>query len=58
MKNEWLIPILKELEKKRFHGKVILNIHAGDINSIEKQERINKPIENTALCSLKTENSK
>lgn len=43
MKLEWLFNILKELEESKYHGKVIINMCAGDVPSIEKQERINKP---------------
>jgi hypothetical protein len=44
VRNNWIVELLKEIENTHFHGKVILNCCGGDVPSIEKHERINKPI--------------
>lgn len=45
MKNEWLIPIIKQLEDSQFYGKLILNFCKGDVPKVKKEEDILKPKE-------------
>jgi hypothetical protein len=42
MKNEWLIPLIKSLEEKKFNGKLILNFSDGDVPKVRKEEEIQK----------------
>lgn len=43
MKNSWIAEVIEKAEETRKHGQIILNIHDGDIPSVEIRERINKP---------------
>jgi hypothetical protein len=43
MRNKWLIEAIEKLEDRSFHGKIVINMHKGDVPNIEIDERINKP---------------
>jgi hypothetical protein len=41
--NNWVIKKMKQFERDRFHGKIILNMADGNIPCIEIHQRVNKP---------------
>lgn len=43
--NEWLIPLIKSLEERKYHGKLVLNFNGGDVPKIKLEEDIAKPKE-------------
>lgn len=43
--NQWLIPLIKSLEDRKYYGKVVLNFNGGDIPKIKLEEEIVKPKE-------------
>lgn len=43
MKNEWLVDVIKDLERQEFCGKVTLNFHKGKVPRIKKEEDILEP---------------
>lgn len=43
MKNDWLLPLIKDLEEKEFYGKVTLNFCKGDCSKVKQEKDILKP---------------
>jgi hypothetical protein len=43
MKNNWLIPLIEELEAKEFYGKLVINFQAGNVPVVNKEESILNP---------------
>ena len=41
--NEWLIPLIKSLEERKYYGKLTLNFNGGDVPKIKLEEDILKP---------------
>ncbi|MGA2875352.1 MAG: hypothetical protein ABSE82_07410 [Nitrososphaerales archaeon] len=43
MKNDWLVPVIENLEENKFYGKLVVNFCQGDVSMINKEESILKP---------------
>ena len=42
MKNEWLIPIIEDMENKKY-GKLVINFQAGNVPVVNREESILNP---------------